>query len=119
LTDSETIEAQKQYRRLIDANKFCELYDQMEGNLEHCLFLNQELKNTNVGVQDAIEGVAYARKLHQIKIEYNMLQNNLQLKNQAIYYSLQEYEALKNQIYSARSQIEILNEAKTRLWSEI
>lgn len=119
LTDSETIEAQKQYKRLIHADKFCELYDQMEGNLEHYLFLNQELKNVNVGVQDAIEGLAYARRLDEMKIEYNRLQNDLQLKNQVIYHSLQEEKALKNQIYSLRSQVQVLNESKTRIWNKI
>jgi hypothetical protein len=119
LTDSETIEVQKQYRRLIGADKFCQIYDEMSGNLEHFISLYQELKNANVSFQDALEGVETARNLHQIKFLNHMFETNLQVKNQAIYYSLQEYKALKNQIHSFRSQIEMLNEAKTRLWSEI
>jgi len=119
LTDSETIEVQKQYRRLIGDDKFCEFYNEMGGNLEHYILLYQELKKANLSAPDAIEGLAYAQKLDEMKIEYNRLQNDLQLKNQVIYHSLQEYKALKNQIYSLRSQVQILNESKTRIWNKI
>ena len=42
----------------------------------------------------------------------------MELKNQVIYHSLQEYKALKNEINSLRSQVQILNEAKNRIWNE-
>jgi hypothetical protein len=78
LSDYETIEKQKQFRRLINMDKFCEFYDVMKDNLESYLQLYDGLIYANVTVGDTIEGLKYARWLESMKFECDILQNRLQ-----------------------------------------
>jgi hypothetical protein len=78
LTASETIEEHKQYMQLMGDDKFCELYDEMKGDLESHLLLYQELKMEGLSARDAIEGLRYARQLNQMNFEYNRLLNDLE-----------------------------------------
>jgi hypothetical protein len=77
LSDYETIDKQKQFRRLINMDKFCEFYEVMKDNLESYLQLYDELKIANFTVREAIEGLQYARALGSMKFEYGNLQNTL------------------------------------------
>lgn len=78
LSDYETIEKQKQFRRLINMEKFCEFYDVMKDDLDSYLQLYDQLKNANLTVCDAIEGLQYARWLESMKFEYSYIQYKLQ-----------------------------------------
>jgi hypothetical protein len=119
LTDSETIEEHKQYMRLIGADKFCELYDEMKGDLECHLLLYQELKMAGLYPRDAIDGLRYARQLNQMNFEYNRLLNDLERAKQEFYSVSYELEALKQEKNSLRNQVEVLKEAKDAIWNKI
>jgi len=119
LTDSETMEEHKQYRRLIDNDKFCELYDWNEGELESLLLLRDELRKANLSARDAIEGVTYARKLNSMKLECNALLNESQRFKQDNYYRWNLLQSLKQGINSASSELEVMKEAKDAVWNEI
>ena len=119
LTDSETIEEHKQYMRLIGADKFCELHDEMKGDLESHLLLYQELKMAGVSAGDAIEGLRYARQLNQMNFAYDRCVNDLERIKQEIYYVSNELKALTQEKNSLRDQVEVLEEAKDGVWNEI
>jgi hypothetical protein len=55
--------------QLIGDDKFCELCDEMKGDLESQLLLYQELKMEGLSARDAIEGLRYARQLNQMNFE--------------------------------------------------
>jgi hypothetical protein len=112
LTDSETMEEYKQYRRLIGNNKFCEIYDRIEGELDSYLLLYDELKNSNLSVPDAIEGVTLARQLNSMKLEYNSLWNESQKLKRENYYRWNLLEALKQDKNSVSLELEVMKEAK-------
>jgi len=119
LTDFETIEEHKQYRRLIDNDKFCELYDRNEGELESLLLLYDELRNANLSARDAIEGVTYARKLNSMKLECNALQNDAQRLKHENSYRWNLLQSLKQDINSASSELQVMNEGKDAVLNEI
>jgi len=119
LTDSETIDEHKQYMRLIGADKFCEFYDEMKGDLEPYLLLYQELKMAGVSARDAIEGLKYARQLNQMNFEYDRCVKDLERMKQEIYYVSNELKALTQEKNSLRDQVEVLKEAKAGVWNEI
>jgi len=119
LTDFETIEEHKQYRRLIDNDKFCELYDRNEGELESLLLLYDELRNANLSARDAIEGVTYARKLNSMKLEYNALFNERQRLKEENYCAWNLLQALKQEKNSVSLKLEVMKEAKDAVWNGI
>jgi len=119
LTDFETIEEHKQYRRLIDNDKFCELYDRKEGELESLLLLYDELRNANLSARDAIEGVTYARKLNSMKLEYNALFNERQRLKEENYCAWNLLQALKQEKNSVSLKLEVMKEAKDAVWNGI
>lgn len=95
---------------------FCELYDQMAGDLGSYLLFNQELKLAGVSVRDAIEGIKLAQQLNQLKFERDgLLREEVQLKSE-IDKTSNELEALKRQ---KNSVLRILEEGKATVWDEI
>jgi hypothetical protein len=119
LSYAETIEEKKQYMQLIGADKFGEFYDEMKGDLESHILLNEELKCANVSATESIKGIIYARQRDQIKFEINGLQNNLQQLRQDIYVGLQMLKALNVEKNSLTSQVEALKEGKNAVSNEI
>jgi len=119
LSDSETIGENKQYRRLIGYDRFCELYDQNEGKLESLLLLDNDLRNGNLSIRDAIEGVTYARKLNSMKLECNALQNDAQRLKHENSYRWNLLQSLKQDINSASSELQVMNEGKDAVLNEI
>jgi hypothetical protein len=97
LSDYETIEKQKQFRRLINMDKFCEFYDVMKDDLESYLQLYDELNNTNLTVRDTIEGLKYARWLESMKFEYGILQNRLQQMRDESFHVWLKLQGLKQE----------------------
>jgi hypothetical protein len=61
------------------------------------LLLYQELKKANLSARDAIEGIKYARRMEQIKFEYNVLLNDMGRVKQETNSVLYELEALKRE----------------------
>lgn len=84
LSDLEAMEEQKQYRRLIADDRFCDVYDAISNNLEFHLSLYAELTNANLTAKDAIEGISYARQLNLMRMEHGWLQNDLPQLRQAV-----------------------------------
>jgi hypothetical protein len=119
LTYSETIEEHKQYMQLIGSDKFCEIYDEMKGDLESHISLYQELKMAGLSARDAIEGVRYARQLNLMKFEYYRLLNDLVRVKQEFYSVSYELEALKQEKSSLRNQVEVLKEMKDAIWNKM
>lgn len=97
LSDYETIEKQKQFRRLINMDKFCEFYDVMKDELESYLQLYAEIKNANLTVRDSIEGLNYARWLESMKYEYGILQYRLQEMRSESFHVWQKLQGLKQE----------------------
>jgi chromosome segregation ATPase len=83
------------------------------------LLLYDELRNANLSVPDAIEGVTLARQLNSMKLEYSALLNESQRLKHENYYAWNLLEALKQEINSVSSQLEVLREAKDAVWNEI
>jgi hypothetical protein len=109
LSDYETIEKQKQFRRLINMDRFCEFYNVMKDDLESYLQLYDGLKYANLAVRDAIEGIKYARWLESMKFEYGILQNRLQqLRDESFHVWLtlqclkQEKDFISNELSSLK-----------------
>jgi hypothetical protein len=119
LSDSETIEEQKQYMRLIGTDKFCEVYDEMKGDLGSHLLLYQELKKANLTARDAIEGIIYSRRIDQMNFEYNRLLNDLERAKQEFYSVSYELEELKREKNTVRNQVEVLKETNDAIWNKI
>jgi hypothetical protein len=97
LSDYETIEKQNQFRRLINMDTFCDFYDLMKDDLDSYLHLEYQLKNANLTVRDAIEGLKYARWLESMKFEYGNLQNRLQQMRDESFHVWQTLQALKQE----------------------
>ena len=97
LTDSETIEEYKQFMVLRGLDSFCQLYDELKGDLGTHLSLYHELKIAVISIREAIEGIALTRQLDQKKRDIDSLvEEDIKLKWE-IHKSLQELEALKRQ----------------------
>ncbi len=116
LSESEIIEKYKQFMVLNGFDGFCDIYDQMAGDLGLYLVLHQELKLAGVSVRDAIEGVKVARQLHQLKPERDgLLRDVVRLKSDKNK-SLNELEDLERK---KNSVLGILQEARAAVWNEI
>jgi hypothetical protein len=109
LSDYETIEKQKQFRRLINMDKFCEFYDVMKDDLASYLQLCDQLKNANLTVRDAIEGLAYARWLESMKFEYGNLQNRLQQMRDESLHVWQTLQRLKQEKFFVSNELRSLS----------
>lgn len=105
LTDSETLEEQRQYRRLVNMDEFCEFYDAMKGNLEFYLQMYTELSNAGLTIHDAIEGLRYARWIASMKLEYIDLQNKLQQIRNESFETWKKLQSLKREKYYISSQL--------------
>lgn len=112
LTESETMEEQKQYRRLIGDDKFCEFHDQMKGDLGSHVVLHHDLKMAGITAREAIEGITIARQLADMKSEYYVVMNEKHRLEGEIYQLRQNNERL-------RWENKTLEEAKTAIRNEI
>lgn len=108
LSDYETLEKQKQFRRLINMDKFCNFYDVMKDDLDSYLQLDNQLKNANLTVCDAIEGLQYARWLESMKFEYGNLQNRLQQMRDESFHVWQTLQRLKQEKFLVSSELRSL-----------
>ena len=118
LTDSETEEEQKQYRRLINMDKFCEFYDAMKGDLEYYLHLYSELRIANLTVHQAIEGLRYAQSIASMKLEYANLQNNLRQMRLESFEVWKRLQMLKQEEHNISNQLESPKGIDNPNWSE-
>jgi hypothetical protein len=112
LNDSEAMEEQKQYQRLIANDRFCDIYDAMSNDLESHLSLHAELTNANLTAKDAIEGITYARQLKLMRMEHGWLQNDLPQLRQAALHAKIELEGLKQKKIFLINEIEKLKETR-------
>lgn len=119
LTDFETMEEQKQYRRLIGDDRFCGLYDAIKGDLESYLLLHADLTNANLTAKDAIDGLTYARKLNFMKSEYGWLMNELQRLRQERYYAWDLLNSLKQKKITVINELEMLDKIKESILNKI
>ncbi len=119
LTFDETIQEKKQYMQLKGADKFGVFYDQMKGDLDSYVYLNEELITWNMGPKDAIEGVIYARRLNQIKLEINQCLSKKEDLERDIYLDSQILNVQKEIINNLTNQIKAFEEAKKVLFNKI
>ena len=108
LTDSETLEELRQYRRLLGMDKFCEFYDAMKDELDFYLQIYAELSYAGLTIRDAIEGLGYARRIVPIKLEYIELQNSIQQNRYESFEVWKTLQSLKQERDSISSQLEHL-----------
>lgn len=118
LTDFETVEKQKQFRRLINMDRFCEFYDVMKYDLESYLQLYDELGNANLSARDAIEGVRYARGLEWMKYEYANLQDKLQQLRIESFHVWKVLQGLKQEREFVSNELDHLKRMANKDWNE-
>lgn len=117
LTDSETEEEQKQFRRLINMDKFCEFYDAMKGDLEYHLQLYSELCNAHMTIYETIEGVRYAKSIDSIKLEYAYLQNSLKQIRYESFEAWKKLQMMKQEKHNLSTQSESLRSMCNANWN--
>ena len=112
LSDSETIEEYMQFMRLAGFDRFCEHYNAMKDDMDSYVSLHIELKNANLTVREANEGLDNARHLDFLKSECGRYHSELQDIIQQKDYALGVLDMLRQQRDSLIYELKVLNQSK-------
>jgi chromosome segregation ATPase len=118
ITADETIDLQKQYRKLINDDNFCEVYEVIKDDIFSFLELYELMKEEELTADDAVNAVRDKRALPLISYDYSMLNKQVSPLRQEVDELTQEREELEEKTDALREEREELEEKTDALREE-
>jgi uncharacterized coiled-coil DUF342 family protein len=118
LTAAETTDLQNQYRKLINDNNFCEVYEVIKDDIFSFLELYELMKEQELTADDAVNAVRDKRALSHISYDYSMLNKQVSPLRQEVDELTQKGDELEQKRDALREERDELEQKRDALREE-